>query len=37
MNLKPCPCGKVPVKLRIVSDQNTPKYAHVTGDCCDLW
>ena len=36
--IKPCPCGKTPGKLYIMSDSgNTPKWARVSGDCCGDW
>jgi len=36
-DLKPCPCGKVPVNLVTISDHDKPKWAFVEGDCCGSW
>ena len=35
MNLKPCPCGKIPNSLLIAD--NGAKWAYVFGDCCNEW
>lgn len=36
-NLKGCPCGAYPEKLCINGPHDTPKWAYVSGDCCDEW
>ncbi len=33
--LKPCPCGRTPTKLSIVSDN--AKWFRCAGNCCGEW
>lgn len=35
--LKPCPCGKIPERLIVHAEHSCPKWAWVTGSCCDGW
>lgn len=35
--LKPCPCGKTPERLIVHAEHSCPKWAWVTGSCCDGW
>ena len=39
MEIKQCPCGKIPDKLIISPEDGsiTPKWASVSGDCCGDW
>ena len=37
MNLKPCPCGKIPDKLHISDAGQGGKWANATGNCCGEW
>ena len=36
-DLKPCPCGKTPERLIVHAEHSCPKWAWVTGSCCDGW
>lgn len=36
-DLKPCPCGKIPERLIVHAEHSCPKWAWVTGSCCDGW
>lgn len=33
--LRPCPCGKTPERLIVHAEHSCPKWAWVTGSCCD--
>ena len=35
--LRPCPCGKTPERLIVHAEHSCPKWAWVTGSCCDGW
>lgn len=37
--LKPCPCGEIPESLctNSGSESATPKWAYVSGNCCNMW
>lgn len=37
VELARCPCGEIPDSLGIISDQDRPKWANVTGNCCSEW
>jgi len=37
MELKKCPCGKVPIELGIDGDGRAEKWAYVHGSCCSEW
>ena len=36
VELKGCPCGKVPEAL-VIEGQNRQKWQHVAGTCCGTW
>ena len=36
IELKPCPCGKTPKGLHVVTN-TSGKWAQVCGDCCNEW
>jgi len=36
MELKPCPCGKVPKKL-LIGQRDSDIWTYVSGDCCGIW
>jgi hypothetical protein len=35
--LAPCPCGQIPPRLIVQGEHEDPKYAYVSGCCCDEW
>ena len=35
--LAPCACGQIPLKLVVDGENESPKYAYVSGYCCDEW
>jgi len=37
MKLKRCPCGQIPKNLILSESASSPKYANVSGDCCQYW
>lgn len=37
VQLKPCPCGKVPEELHLYGETHQAKWAMVMGSCCNEW
>jgi hypothetical protein len=37
VSLRPCPCGMTPERLCVEGDHPRPKWARVSGQCCNSW